>query len=210
MNKAVDTLIKGRTILLGRVPDDVANMAIERAKELGIELNIVDASTKHCPGCDQDLPTDSFIPKGKNPRTGTRYYTRLCRDCHNAERRADPRERERYNKWKEENRDWLNQYMREWRAENPGYDTRSQYLTGRLRVKPEEWDRLIEQFGGCAYCGGEAEEVDHFIPRSQGGTDDWDNLVPACRHCNASKNDNPPQEWCSPEDFERISAILSC
>jgi len=40
----------------------------------------------------------------------------------------------------------------------------------------------------CAYCGEPANEVDHIQPRVLGGTDDLDNLVAACRRCNASKS----------------------
>jgi 5-methylcytosine-specific restriction endonuclease McrA len=39
----------------------------------------------------------------------------------------------------------------------------------------------------CAYCGEPANEVDHIQPRVLGGTDDLDNLVAACRRCNAMK-----------------------
>ena len=36
----------------------------------------------------------------------------------------------------------------------------------------------------CAYCGDEANTVDHVIPMSKGGTDDPNNLVAACSNCN--------------------------
>lgn len=36
----------------------------------------------------------------------------------------------------------------------------------------------------CAYCGDEANTVDHIIPSSRGGTDDPMNLVAACNLCN--------------------------
>ena len=39
----------------------------------------------------------------------------------------------------------------------------------------------------CHYCGEDAWQVDHFIPRAHGGTDDMDNLFPCCGPCNASK-----------------------
>jgi 5-methylcytosine-specific restriction endonuclease McrA len=39
----------------------------------------------------------------------------------------------------------------------------------------------------CTYCGEPANEVDHVISRKDGGTDDLDNLVAACRRCNNSK-----------------------
>lgn len=41
----------------------------------------------------------------------------------------------------------------------------------------------------CQYCGAPAENIDHVIPRSRGGTHTWDNVVAACRRCNTSKED---------------------
>ncbi len=43
--------------------------------------------------------------------------------------------------------------------------------------------------GRCVYCGGPANSVDHVVPRSRGGTHTWDNVVAACRPCNAHKED---------------------
>ena len=36
----------------------------------------------------------------------------------------------------------------------------------------------------CQYCGASAQSVDHVIPKSKGGTGNWDNLV-ACCHVRA-------------------------
>ena len=41
----------------------------------------------------------------------------------------------------------------------------------------------------CQYCGDLAENIDHVVPRSRGGTHTWDNVVAACRPCNARKED---------------------
>lgn len=41
----------------------------------------------------------------------------------------------------------------------------------------------------CQYCGAAAENIDHVIPRSRGGTHTWDNVVAACRPCNTRKED---------------------
>jgi 5-methylcytosine-specific restriction endonuclease McrA len=41
----------------------------------------------------------------------------------------------------------------------------------------------------CQYCGAAAENIDHVIPRSKGGTHTWDNVVAACRPCNMRKED---------------------
>lgn len=39
----------------------------------------------------------------------------------------------------------------------------------------------------CVYCGREANEADHVLPRSKGGSDTLENLVAACRKCNGAK-----------------------
>jgi HNH endonuclease len=39
----------------------------------------------------------------------------------------------------------------------------------------------------CHYCGGHATTTDHIIPKAQGGSDAWDNLVASCRRCNGAK-----------------------
>ncbi len=41
----------------------------------------------------------------------------------------------------------------------------------------------------CQYCGASAENIDHVIPRSKGGSHAWDNVVAACRPCNTAKRD---------------------
>jgi len=41
----------------------------------------------------------------------------------------------------------------------------------------------------CQYCGVAAENIDHVIPRSRGGSHTWENVVAACRPCNTRKED---------------------
>ena len=41
----------------------------------------------------------------------------------------------------------------------------------------------------CQYCGSNAENLDHVVPRSRGGRHAWDNVVASCRGCNARKGD---------------------
>lgn len=40
---------------------------------------------------------------------------------------------------------------------------------------------------GCQYCGAPAENIDHVVPRSQGGKHVWENVVASCRPCNSRK-----------------------
>ena len=42
--------------------------------------------------------------------------------------------------------------------------------------------------GRCSYCGAKAAEIDHIIPRAQGGSNSVHNLTPACRSCNQKKS----------------------
>lgn len=42
--------------------------------------------------------------------------------------------------------------------------------------------------GKCSYCGAEATEIDHIVPRANGGTDSTYNLTTACRSCNQMKS----------------------
>src|SRR3954467_3894599 len=48
----------------------------------------------------------------------------------------------------------------------------------------------------CRYCGAQAPDValtvDHVMPTALGGSDDPDNLVTACRDCNAGKSSSSP------------------
>jgi 5-methylcytosine-specific restriction endonuclease McrA len=41
----------------------------------------------------------------------------------------------------------------------------------------------------CQYCGAQAENIDHVVPRSRGGTHSWENVVACCRRCNTRKQD---------------------
>lgn len=56
--------------------------------------------------------------------------------------------------------------------------------------------QLIKQDRKCFYCGKvlsrrEATE-DHYIPKSKGGSLQWDNKVIACKPCNTKKGAELP------------------
>jgi len=47
----------------------------------------------------------------------------------------------------------------------------------------------------CGYCGSRHNlTVDHIVPRSQGGTDSWENLITACEPCNRRKGNRTPEQ----------------
>jgi len=48
----------------------------------------------------------------------------------------------------------------------------------------------------CQYCGHKANglTVDHVIPRSRGGSSEWENIVASCAPCNRKKGNRLPLE----------------
>lgn len=64
---------------------------------------------------------------------------------------------------------------------------------------------LLKTNGLCYYCKTKLSirkkshrnpvTIDHYIPLSKGGFDDYDNKVPACRKCNNEKGDLMPEEF---------------
>ena len=47
----------------------------------------------------------------------------------------------------------------------------------------------------CVYCGSQRNlTLDHVIPKSRGGRNEWTNLVTSCSKCNLKKADRTPEE----------------
>jgi len=53
----------------------------------------------------------------------------------------------------------------------------------------ESWDHK------CGYCGREATSLDHIIPRFRSGSNNRNNLLPACQRCNNHKGSDKMEEW---------------
>jgi 5-methylcytosine-specific restriction endonuclease McrA len=64
----------------------------------------------------------------------------------------------------------------------------------------------------CVYCQAAAPlEADHFFPLVVVGGNDTGNIVPACRRCNSSKQNTPPERWFRSQPFfseDRLRWIL--
>lgn len=60
-----------------------------------------------------------------------------------------------------------------------------------------QWDAIQEAWGSCAYCGatGVPMQKDCVLPISRGGRYTEENVVPACRSCNASKCNEEVTHW---------------
>ncbi|HZL80440.1 MAG TPA: HNH endonuclease signature motif containing protein [Demequina sp.] len=60
-----------------------------------------------------------------------------------------------------------------------------------------QWDAIQEAWRACAYCGatGVPMQKDCVLPISRGGRYTAENVVPACRSCNASKCNEEVTHW---------------
>ena len=104
--------------------------------------------------------------------------------------------------YRRENREEVAERKRKWAAENPHLRWVGTY---RQRCKANGLDPHIEDFtradvinrygDSCAYCRGEFQELDHYVPVSKGGTHTLDNVRPSCTRCNRSKMSADPVEW---------------
>lgn len=67
----------------------------------------------------------------------------------------------------------------------------------RMRQVPLSRRALFQRDNStCQYCGDKPAklEVEHVVPRAQGGRNVWTNVVTACRRCNAHKRDRTPEQ----------------
>lgn len=115
--------------------------------------------------------------------------------------------RKEANHYNNENREKRRLAWRNYNASHlPEIRIREQIRRARKRALPstltkDEWESCLNYFNGvCCYCGSQATfwnvlEQDHFVPVATGGGYTVDNIVPACRPCNTSKNATPAAVW---------------
>jgi CRISPR/Cas system Type II protein with McrA/HNH and RuvC-like nuclease domain len=68
-----------------------------------------------------------------------------------------------------------------------------------MKVKHVDKHYLYHRdYGKCFFCGKELiygkMSIDHYLPRSKGGTDDVFNLVTSCKNCNGTKRNTVPED----------------
>lgn len=103
-------------------------------------------------------------------------------------------------------------YRRDPSSAKNAYHKRKARLTGNLAtLTRSQWKSIIDWFDNrCAYCGIKCERLtqDHVIPISRGGTHDAQNVVPACRHCNAIKYARTPAQAGMPIRWPEAPRVL--
>lgn len=71
-------------------------------------------------------------------------------------------------------------------------------------LTPDEWRAALIHFeNSCCYCGDDSGvlQQDHFIPVVKSGPYSKENIVPACKRCNASKNKYDFKAWYMKQKF---------
>ena len=71
-------------------------------------------------------------------------------------------------------------------------------------LTPVQWQSIKDAWGGCAYCGVTDLPLqrDCVLPISRGGRYTVENIVPACRSCNASKSNDEVTSWMRRRRFD--------
>jgi 5-methylcytosine-specific restriction endonuclease McrA len=78
-------------------------------------------------------------------------------------------------------------------------------------LTPVQWAAIqLAWGGGCAYCGTVATGLqrDCVLPISRGGRYTLENVVPACRSCNASKSNDEVTGWLRRKRLDEAAFLL--
>lgn len=102
--------------------------------------------------------------------------------------------RKKNREYKRKNKDLVNRLNNKRRA-------KKRKLPSNLTKK--QWLEIKSKFDNrCAYCGENKElQQEHFIPLAKGGEFTHNNIIPACKSCNSSKQDKDFFDWYPKQDF---------
>jgi len=140
------------------------------------------------------------------------------RECSDLGRRTTPEaKRKRLRAYYLKRKDYINNRQKEWCKKNPEkrkeiqrrwvlknrdkmrfYSNlrhyREKFALGKVNF--EQVKSLYLKFPFCYYCKiNKSNSIDHKIPLSKGGTNNIDNLVPACISCNSKKKDKTELDY---------------
>lgn len=161
-----------------------------------------------------------------------RTYSEAYRATHKEEIKARQKEyrethkdviRYRYEEHREERRALAAKYRETHKEEIREYRRKYGSFYDQIRharekgvpatLSANDWVTIKNLFQNrCAYCGrAEKLEKEHFLPLSLGGGFTKENIIPACRSCNAKKHNSLFCDWYPKQPFyspEREAKIL--
>lgn len=168
--------------------------------------------SKECRQCKQIKEESDFYPK-----------RRICKKCKSSndsiyrqkQWATDTEARQRHKDtgiaWQQANREKYNAYQTAYYMNKYYTDadfraamllrTHERRTLGTLTV--QQWHDICELFSNsCAYCGSEYNlTMDHVVPVASGGLTEYNNIIPACKSCNSSKNAKDIIEWYTAQPF---------
>lgn len=170
---------------------------------------------KTCKSCEAEKPLTEGFHRDRSKPDGRRNICKACGTLAAKQWNHENADRHRANadRWADENRERMRELWRAYYARNADSGARERRRAYR-QAHPEQYQeyarrrraRLAGATPGatdtaefrsillrdpCTYCGGEANAVDHIVPLSSGGADDWTNLTAACGLCNSRKRTAP-------------------
>jgi hypothetical protein len=149
-----------------------------------------------CRCCKQVLPLNAdYFSKEKQSKTGYKAY---CKKCTNQKRRDERKHN-----------------IELYRVSEQIKSQKRRALKRKLisSFSNEQWNECIIYFkNSCAYCGSSPSLLtqDHIVPVTKGGHYIKQNIIPVCRSCNSSKNNNEMDIWYRKQPFfseERLIKI---
>jgi hypothetical protein len=79
-------------------------------------------------------------------------------------------------------------------------------ISGTIR----EWEREQELPKQCVFCSSTINlTTDHLIPRNRGGDQSADNVVLACKPCNASRGEKGIFEWLGLKEKDKLHRLVA-
>lgn len=113
--------------------------------------------------------------------------------------------KDKIHKYYQENKDKISDYKRRNRDKYTAIEQRRRARKKELpsTLTPEQWENIKTVFNNtCAYCGSKSKlDQEHFVPVSKGGEYTHNNIIPACRRCNSSKNNSDFFGWYHQQKF---------
>jgi len=190
-------------------------------EKFGRQAGHSDGLTSACKACLATAKTEEyaanpekFIVRVRQFREANPMSIRAYMETHREQRAAATAA------WRAANPEKAAAHLASWGANDPGRGERwrkanldmdrAKSLRRRARrcgatgngLTPSEWNEMKSYFGGrCAYCLTPCVglEQEHMTPLYRGGSHASDNIVPACRSCNASKGTKNLLEFLSRE-----------
>lgn len=203
---------------------DCKNVRRKTSQRLTSIPVLYDDDLKRCTSCQEWLPiTKEHFDKHKEG-----FHPR-CKECRKVEKKLEllnHGDRVKSRKRSPQARKNAVTRTKVWISENPErakISRRAQVLRYRARKRDladefskEHWTRLVQWWGDCcSYCGSKRDdlhalEADHLIPLSSANCPGTvvENMVLACRFCNASKSDMPVNDWLIQQYGQYKAAII--